>query len=503
MNKIYIGDQEINTGSGGGGGSEFNPSDYVDASTWNEHEKVIASALVNLKGLEAQIEAFDEDIQAQETALLAEVHVVEQTKADVSVVYTKTDIDKSDKVVAAALASLNERVTTLETSSGGSGGSGDSFDPEYLEVELADVSARVDALEQVDYVVTNDISAFVKENDISTFVTQTALDASFIELDASIIALDASVKELASSSGGGVSSDPTFIRKGDSIISYFSEPYVNNAGTNNIILNGKYSYNTSVNYSGDGNIVAAMTSSITSGNANRNLLIGGSFNINKPSTNSIYCGNSIGLNDNAYISNSIFSGQYITIRNSVANSFISLYGNNFVNLYGVLYGCGITGYYWNNTPVPQNTKTLYGCHVEGYCNYIDNTTNDLNGVHIEGGTNVAKNNYEHASGFKNNSVRNSSTFGDSGNTLMSVGNGRNVYQTSRLADTHYHNAFEVRQSGDIYVADVSASGEYYEKPMINLQQKLYTLDASVSEIYSMIPIITYDPSTKILNIITE
>ena len=117
MNKIYIGDQEINTGSGGGGGSELNPSDYVDASTWNEHEKVIASALVNLKGLEAQIEAFDEDIQAQETALLAEVHVVEQTKADVSVVYTKTDIDKSDKVVAAALASLNERVTTLETSS--------------------------------------------------------------------------------------------------------------------------------------------------------------------------------------------------------------------------------------------------------------------------------------------------------------------------------------------------------------------------------------------------
>lgn len=237
MNKIYIGNTEVaNVGSGGGGGQEFNPSDYVDASTWNEHEKVIASALVNLKGLEDQIEAFDESIQAQEDALLAEVHVVEQTKADVSVVYTKTDIDQSDKIVAAALASLNERVSTLETSSGGSGGSGDSFDPEYLEVELADVSnrldflgdltldisSRVNALEQVDYVVTNDISAFVKENDISTFitdndistfVTQTALDASFIELDASIIALDASVKELASSAGGGGGdSDPAFVK---------------------------------------------------------------------------------------------------------------------------------------------------------------------------------------------------------------------------------------------------------------------------------------------------
>lgn len=94
----------------GSGGSSINPSDFVDVSTWNEHEKVIASALVNLKSLEDRIEAFDESIQAQETALLAEVHLVEQQKADASTVYTKIEIDKSDKVVAAALASLNERV---------------------------------------------------------------------------------------------------------------------------------------------------------------------------------------------------------------------------------------------------------------------------------------------------------------------------------------------------------------------------------------------------------
>lgn len=260
MNKIYIGNTEVANVGSGGGGQEFDPSDYVDSSTWNEHEKVIASALVNLKGLEDQIEAFDADIQAQETALLAEVHAVEQTKADVSVVYTKTDIDKSDKVVAAALASLNERVTTLETSSGGSGGSGDSFDPTYLEVELADVSARVDALEQVDYVVTNDISAFVKENDISTFVTdndistfvtQTALDASFIELDASIIALDASVKELASASGGGGSgTDPVFIKvtnSGDSnktgFVNQYAQYDLSKIGNYSIVLTGDNPYN--------------------------------------------------------------------------------------------------------------------------------------------------------------------------------------------------------------------------------------------------------------------
>lgn len=61
--KIYIGDQEIGTSSGGGG-SVINPSDYVDTSTWDVHEKVIASALVDLKKLEKNIENFDDKIQA-------------------------------------------------------------------------------------------------------------------------------------------------------------------------------------------------------------------------------------------------------------------------------------------------------------------------------------------------------------------------------------------------------------------------------------------------------
>ena len=68
MNKIYIGDQEINAGSGSG--SQFNPSDYVEVSTWNDHEKVIASALVDLKTIEDRIEEFDEKIQIQEDSLL-------------------------------------------------------------------------------------------------------------------------------------------------------------------------------------------------------------------------------------------------------------------------------------------------------------------------------------------------------------------------------------------------------------------------------------------------
>lgn len=43
------------------------------------------------------------------------------------------------------------------------------------------------------------------------------------------------------------------------------------------------------------------------------------------------------------------------------------------------------------------------------------------------------------------------------------------------------------RSGDIYVADVSAAGEYYEKPMINLQQKIYELEARIAALESEIP----------------
>ena len=50
---------------------------------------------------------------------------------------------------------------------------------------------------------------------------------------------------------------------------------------------------------------------------------------------------------------------------------------------------------------------------------------------------------EFASGQYNNSVSASTTFGDGGNTLFSVGNG--------TADNARHNAFEIRQNGDIYI----------------------------------------------------
>ena len=77
-------------------------------------------------------------------------------------------------------------------------------------------------------------------------------------------------------------------------------------------------------------------------------------------------------------------------------------------------------------------------HSEG-----SGTTASGQGSHSEGQGTIALNKYEHSEGYFNVSSSGSSTFGDSGNTLFSVGNG--------TADDARHNAFEIRQNGDIYL----------------------------------------------------
>ena len=86
-------------------------------------------------------------------------------------------------------------------------------------------------------------------------------------------------------------------------------------------------------------------------------------------------------------------------------------------------------------------KTAYAMakysHAEG-----EETTTSGESSHAEGKGTITNNFAEHASGQYNVSSSGSSTFGDSGNTLFSVGNG--TYSAR-------HNAFEIRQNGDIYL----------------------------------------------------
>ena len=101
-------------------------------------------------------------------------------------------------------------------------------------------------------------------------------------------------------------------------------------------------------------------------------------------------------------------------------------------------------------------------HAEGV-----GTTASGQQSHAEGYSTSATTECEHASGQYNISLSGSSTWGDSGNTLFTVGNG---YATGSTVTTH--NALQIMQNGDIYIANTNAEGEYYQKPMIKLQDVL-------------------------------
>ena len=105
-----------------------------------------------------------------------------------------------------------------------------------------------------------------------------------------------------------------------------------------------------------------------------------------------------------------------------------------------------------NLPISAGTGT--NSIIEGSAELANGISSHAEGTktiassensHPEGMNTIANNMSEHASGQYNNSVSASTTFGDSGNTLFSVGNG--------TADNARHNAFEIRQNGDIYCSD--------------------------------------------------
>lgn len=114
----------------------------------------------------------------------------------------------------------------------------------------------------------------------------------------------------------------------------------------------------------------------------------------------------------------------------------------------------------------STTKGFSSSIVGGRNHYIYNAHSFIGGGYM---TNLY-NKYEASVGGQcNNSVSATTSFGDSGNTLFSVGNG---YGSPSVK--HRHNAFEIRQNGDIYIADTNdtSTTNYYEKPMIKLQDAL-------------------------------
>jgi co-chaperonin GroES (HSP10) len=139
----------------------------------------------------------------------------------------------------------------------------------------------------------------------------------------------------------------------------------------------------------------------------------------------------------------------------------------------------------DTTASGQNSHTEgYDTHAEGYSAHAEGAYTTASGdhSHAEGAGTTASNIVEHASGSHNISHHASDNFGDAGNTLFSVGNGKN---------NQNHNAFEIRQNGDIYIAD-SFNGEPYK-----LQDKLNDF-ATKSEINSK-----YYTKTEIDNMVGD
>ena len=101
-------------------------------------------------------------------------------------------------------------------------------------------------------------------------------------------------------------------------------------------------------------------------------------------------------------------------------------------------------------------------HTEG-----SSTIASGNSSHAEGSHTNANNQSEHASGQFNVSSKANNTFGDSGNTLFSVGNGTSAAR---------HNAFEIRQNGDVYLNDGTNDvklQDYLQIKVVKLTQSAY------------------------------
>lgn len=118
-------------------------------------------------------------------------------------------------------------------------------------------------------------------------------------------------------------------------------------------------------------------------------------------------------------------------------------------------------------PFKRNTVSSFGVGAShNFKNSIgrsvafgaSNTVNSDNCL-AQGSYVTVNNIYEAGFGRRNNSVTGST---ESGQTLFSVGNG---------TSSGNHNAFEIRQNGDIYFPDTDNTtyAQYYQKPMVRLQ----------------------------------
>ena len=130
-----------------------------------------------------------------------------------------------------------------------------------------------------------------------------------------------------------------------------------------------------------------------------------------------------------------------------------------------------------------------GTEARGNCAHAEGSDTNAFGdySHASGYKTTAQNTYEAAFGIYNTSRVTNDNFGSKNKTLYSIGNGNPdaIPQIGQNDDGAHHNAFEIRQNGDIYIADTSFLKEgnknynsnlkYHTVPYICLQDKLDTM----------------------------
>lgn len=115
--------------------------------------------------------------------------------------------------------------------------------------------------------------------------------------------------------------------------------------------------------------------------------------------------------------------------------------------------------------------------ASGIASYAEGRSNEAKGntSHAEGFGNKANGKYSHAEGYHTQTTQDGEHAEGQYNqsnedTLSSVGNG---------VDNNRHNAIEVKKDGTILVSNTYGEGEYYEKPMMSLQEELLSKVATI------------------------
>ncbi|WP_295590136.1 hypothetical protein [uncultured Methanobrevibacter sp.] len=344
---------------------------------------------------------------------------------------TDSRIGEDEEVTAAALNALDEKIDSI------SGGGNPT-----VEVTQAEYDAMVSAgtVSADTYYIITDAQA----GDLTNYYTKT-------ETDNAITAATSGKVDTSDFNTYSASVETALSGKQDTLVSGTNIKTINNEsllGSGNIDIQGG---------GGGGKAVSGGTNiSITTGETADTINCTLPFSYEGDNLKTTVSGNSFvgyfhygqifGINNTLQGRNSAtgieknttiigYNNQSLRMENSIVIGSSNNLGNIFgVNNYNYIFG-------FSNTVTPGGTQNniVNNNFVIGNNNTINKKINNF----IFGYGIKPSNNDEFSLGKYNNSVSGSSTFGDSGNTLFSVGNG--------TADNARHNAFEIRQNGDIYL----------------------------------------------------